>query len=159
MLWIHIACSLVSYAAFLVAFLAGLLFLVQEYQLKSKRMGWLFHRLPALETLDRVNFTAIGGGFALLTIGLGLGFFRSWRLNPGQWSWDAQDTVTLTLWGLYFLVWLVRIRSTIRGRKVAMLSMLGFALVTLTLLEVNWWGPSWHRHPAQTRAASRMIAS
>ena len=44
MLWIHIACSLISYAAFLVAFLAGLLFLVQEHQLKSKRMGWLFLR-------------------------------------------------------------------------------------------------------------------
>ena len=66
---------ILSYGAFLVAFVAGLLFLIQDEQLKRKRMGLLFQRLPALGTLDHVNLVALGIGFALLTLALSL-FFR-----------------------------------------------------------------------------------
>ncbi len=143
-IWIHLIFSLLSYVAFLVAFVAGILFLIQEAQLKRKHMGWLFHRLPALGTLDRVNFLAIGAGFGLLSLGLFFGLWGSRHLVRAQWAWDPKVLLTLILWASYFVLWQVRLRSTLRGRKVAVLSILGFSLVMFTFLGVQRWMPTWH---------------
>lgn len=146
MIVVHLMCSLLSYVAFLIAFVSGALFLLQERQLKHKQMGLLFHRLPALGTLDRANFLAVGAGFALLTVGLLFGVWGSRRLLGTWWRWDPKELLTLVLWVTYLVVWLIRLRATLRGRKIAMLSILGFALVLVTFLGVNRWLPTWHAY-------------
>ncbi len=137
MLWVHIACSLLSYAAFLVAFISGIFFLIQERQLKRKTMGVLFHRLPSLGALDRLNFQAIGFGFTLLSFGLLFGFVEV-RVAFGRW-WitDPKQYLAVAVWMSYLVLWLMRLRSTLRGRRVALLSILGFSLVLFTLLEAS----------------------
>ena len=143
---IHMSCSLLSYVAFLTAFLCGAFFLIQERQLKRKHMGRLFHRLPSLGTLDRANLLAIGIGFGLLSIGLACGLFGA-RLTHGQWwSWDPKELLTVGVWGTYLLLWWLRLRATLRGRKVAVLSVLGFGVVLLTWLGVSRWLPTWHAY-------------
>ena len=146
MVTIHTVCSLLSYVAFLVAFVAGALFLIQEHQLKHKRMGLLFHRLPALGTLDRINFVAIGTGFGLLSLGVFFGLWGSRVLLGTWWHGDPKELLTMMLWASYLLLWLVRLRATLRGRKVALLSILGFTLVLFTFLGVSRWLPTWHAY-------------
>ena len=97
---VHMTCSLLSYAAFLVAFVSGMLFLIQERQLKRKTMGVLFHRLPSLETLDRANFLAISAGFGLLSIGVVFGLVGVDALLGRWWTGDPKTSATLVLWGL-----------------------------------------------------------
>ena len=144
MVWVHITCSLLSYAAFLVAFVAGIFFLIQERQLKRKTMGVLFHRLPSLGALDRLNFQAISFGFALLSFGLLFGFVEV-RVAFGQW-WmaDSKTYFAVIVWLCYLVLWIMRLRSTLRGRRVALLSILGFSLVLLTLLETSYLTQSAH---------------
>ncbi len=144
MVLVHTSCSLLSYAAFLVAFVSGLLFLVQERQLKRKRMGLLFHRLPSLGWLDRLNFVAIGMGFVLLSVGALCGILEV-RVRLGRW-WmgDAKELLTLLLWLSYFILWLLRLRATLRGHRVALLSILGFSLVLFTYIGASHWLPSMH---------------
>jgi len=146
MVVVHTVCSLLSYAAFLVAFLSGALFLIQERQLKHKHMGALFHRLPALGTLDRINFAAIGAGFGLLSLGVLFGVLGSRRLLGSWWRWDPKEWLTLLLWASYLVLWFVRLRATLRGRKIALLSILGFTLVLFTFLGVSRWLPTWHAY-------------
>jgi len=146
MVLLHMTCSLLSYVAFLIAFLAGLLFLIQERQLKHKQMGWLFRRLPALRTLDRINVIAIGAGFCLLSLGVVLGVWGARALLGDWWRWDPKETLTLVLWASYLVLWLVRLRATLRGRKVALLSILGFTLVLFTFVGVSRWLPTWHAY-------------
>lgn len=143
--WVHVLCVLLSYAAFLIAFLSGVLFLIQENQLKHKHMGALFHWLPPLAALDRVNFLAIGVGFALLTLGVGLGMVRS-RILAGSWEWDAGQAMVAALWLSYLILWLVRLRATLRGRRVALLSILGFSLALFTFIGIGqmpWHADLW----------------
>ena len=141
---LHALCSVLSYVSFLVACLSGALFLLQERQLKQKQMGVLFHRLPSLGALDRINVVALGSGLALLTIGLLFGIWESRRLAGRWWMWDPSEIMTAVLWSSYLGLWLVRLRATLRGRKVALLSMLGFTFALFTLLGVSRWLPSWH---------------
>jgi len=144
MVIVHTVCSLLSYVAFLIGFVSGALFLIQERQLKRKHMGMLFHRLPSLDQLERVNVFAIGLGFGLLTVGLGLGLVVSRLLRGTWWSGDPKEILSATLWLCYLILWLARLRATMRGRRVAMLSVLGFALVLFTFLGVSWLVPTWH---------------
>ncbi len=144
MLLAHMTCTLVSYVAFLVAFVTGALFLIQERQLKHKHMGMLFHRLPPLETLDQWNLHAIGWGFGLLTVGLAIGMAVEHRLLGRWWSWDPKELLTVVLWVTYLALWWLRLGATLRGRKIAFLSILGFGLMIFTFIGVSRWWPSWH---------------
>ena len=146
MVLVHMFCSFLSYGAFLAAFVSGLLFLIQERQLKRKTMGMLFHRLPSLGLLDRVNFAAIGIGFGLLSVGLICGVIGMKELLGRWWISDPKTYLTVLLWGSYLILWLVRLRATLRGRRVALLSVMGFSLVLLTFLGARWLLPSFHRY-------------
>ncbi len=141
---VHTICSLLSYGAFLVAFVSGVLFLIQERQLKRKTMGVLFHRLPSLAKLDQVNFVAVGVGFALLSIGMLYGLLEMRSEFGRWWTGDPKEYLTLTLWALYLALWLMRLRATLRGRRVALLSVLGFSLVLFTYLGASGMMRSWH---------------
>ncbi len=134
MVAIHMTCSLLSYFAFLAAFIFGLLFLIQDRQLKHKHMGWLFHRLPSLGTLEHTTVVAIGVGFALLTVGLAFGVFGMKHVVGRWWTGDPKEYLTLTLWVVYLVLWVAQLRSTVRGRRVALLSIAGFGLVMFTLI-------------------------
>ncbi len=144
MITVHWILSLLSYVAFLVAFVSGALFLIQDAQLKHKHMGVLFHRLPSLQALDGLNFRAITTGFALLTVGMLAGMGASRRVLGVWWSWDPKESITLVLWLSYLALWLVRARATLRGRKVAVFSILGFTFAVVTWLGVSRWLPTWH---------------
>ena len=140
----HTVCSLLSYIAFLVAFVSGALFLLLERQLKRKTLGRLFHRLPPLEVLDRTNFVALGTGFVLLTAGLACGFLGIKLLFGQWWIRDPKVYCTVLLWFAYLGLWALRLRATLRGHRVAWLSVLGFTLVLLTCLCASWLAPSPH---------------
>ena len=144
MVIVHMMCSLLSYAAFLVAFVSGVLFLIQERQLKRKRMGMLFHNLPSLDLLDRANFVSIGIGFALLSMGVACGLLSERILLGHWWSRDPKEYLTVFLWSSYLVLWLIRLRATLRGRRVALLSVLGFSLVLFTLLGASYVLSSTH---------------
>lgn len=143
---VHMSCSLLSYVAFLVAFIVGWLFLIQERQLKQKHMGWWFHRLPSLDRLDRMNVFAIGVGFSLLSIGVACGLIGARLWHGRWWTGDPKECLTAVLWASYLILWLVRLRATLRGRRVALLSILGFSLALFTLLGATRWLPSWHMY-------------
>lgn len=145
LLW-HIAFSLLSYGAFLLACVSGVLFLVQERQLKAKHMGRLFHSLPSLAGLDRVNLAAIAVGFVLFTLGLLCGIAGRY-MSFGRWmSLDPKESLAYGTWLAYAILLIVRWLSTLRGRKVALLSILGFSLVLLTFFGIHALLPTWHSY-------------
>ena len=132
MVLLHIMCSLLSYAAFLVACGAGVLFLIQERQLKRKTIGRLCHQLPALGVSERITTMAMGAGVGLLSVGTVCGFVGTGTFFGQWWTGDPKEYLTLVLWlsSLGLLGW--RFRAGLRGRRVAFLAILGFALVLVT---------------------------
>ncbi len=71
----HASISMIAYGAFALAFVAGVMYLVQERQLKTHHLHSIFYQLPPLPDLFAAITRLLWLGFALYTAGLVSGFF------------------------------------------------------------------------------------
>src|SRR3954454_7169505 len=71
----HASISIVAYGAFALACVAGLMYLVQERQLKTRQIHTIFQHLPPLSDLYAAITRLLWLGFVLYTAGLVSGFF------------------------------------------------------------------------------------
>ncbi len=147
LLYLHIALMLASYAALAIAFLGGGLFLYQERQLRTKRFGPLFHRLPALDVADRLTARSLLFGFPLLTLGILIGGVRAQSQGTLGTAWFADPKVILSVftWIIYLVVLAFRLHVNYGGRRIAWLTMLGFGFLAFTVLGASLVGPGFHR--------------
>lgn len=134
--WItlHRTLSILGYAAFAMAFAAAIMYLIQESQLKSKKLGIMYFRMPSLEILDNLNHKAIAIGFPLFTLGFMTGAIWNIQMNQTPFfSWGLLKTWPLVIgWLIYGLVFFGRMLAGLRGKKAAQGSIIGFATVIFT---------------------------
>src|SRR6202163_5064525 len=71
----HASISLVAYGAFALACIAGVMYLVQERQLKTHQLHSIFYHLPPLTDLFAAITRLLWWGFTLYTLGIVGGFF------------------------------------------------------------------------------------
>jgi cytochrome c-type biogenesis protein CcsB len=124
-------------AVFTVAFAAGVMYLLQERMLKSKKFSALYHRLPSLETLDSINYKCLTFGFPLMTMGIISGAIWANSAWGGYWRWDPKETWALITWFLYAALLHGRLTVGWRGRRAAIFAIIGFLCVLFTFLGVN----------------------
>jgi ABC-type uncharacterized transport system permease subunit len=140
--WIHIMTAFGGALAFAVACATGAMYLQANRRLRSKSLpnGPV---LGSLERLERITFTSVTLGFALLTIGLVTGLIRVLKTD-GQtrlgehWYTSPKVLLAFSVWVVYAVVLHAPINPSFRGRKVAILSIFGFALMIVTLVAVNF---------------------
>lgn len=134
---VHISLAFLGNAAFAMACGIGMMYLLQEHYLKSKHLGGLFKRLPNLQVLDDLNYRLISIGFPLLTLAIVTGAVWGHSALGSFWRWDPKEVWSLITWLIYALVLHVRLNTGWRGRKVAILSVVGFLSVLFTFFGVN----------------------
>ena len=136
-LGIHTFLAFLGDAAFATAFGIGIMYLIQEHHLKTKRLGGLFQRLPNLQILDEINYKLITLGFPLLTLAIITGALWAESAWGSYWRWDPKEVWSLITWFIYALVLHARLTAGWRGRKAAVLSIVGFISVIFTFFGVN----------------------
>ena len=134
----HVIFIFIGEAAFALACGLGLLYLIQEHALKTKRYGFFFKRLPALELLDTTGYASIITGFTMLTIGLVTGFIYAKSAWGRFWSWDPKEVWSGITWLLYAALFHGRISLGWRGRKSAIMAIIGFVVLLFTFVGVNF---------------------
>ncbi len=131
---LHVTLAILAYAAFTFSFVLSILYLIQDRQIRRRRTGLLFSRLPALEVIGRMNRTSVTIGLASLFVSLVLGAVWAevvWTsLADPKVEWAV---VTLIVYG--FLLWMDR--RGWEGPRVAVLSILGFGVVLFSYTIVN----------------------
>ena len=132
-IWIHIALAMVGFAAFVFNFVGALMYLLQERQLKTKRPGAFYYRLPALETLDRLTFRTLALGFPFLTVGLLLGAIWARTAWGSALAFDPLAFFSLVAWVIYAGNLAGRAAAGWHGRRAAYFAIVGFAALVLTL--------------------------
>ncbi len=135
---IHIIIIFAGEAAFAMACGVGILYLVQEHAIKTKKRGFFYKRLPSLEFLDTMGYTCIISGFTMLTIGLIGGFLYAKTIWGRFWSWDPKEVWSGIMWLFYAALLHERLAVGWRGRKSAIMSIVGFLVLIFTFLGVNF---------------------
>jgi ABC-type transport system involved in cytochrome c biogenesis permease subunit len=130
---VHVILALIGLAAFVLNFAGGLMYLLQERQLKAKRQGAFYYRLPSLETLDRMTARTLTLGFPFLTLGLILGVVWAGTVWDTVLPWDPLVLFSFLAWLVYAATLSGRAVAGWRGRRAAYFAILGFAALLLTL--------------------------
>lgn len=137
---VHVGIILLSYAAFFIAFGAGLMYMFQERELRSKRFGRLFYRLPSLDSCDLISARSMAAGFVLLTVGILVGFLYSRARFGVYWQGGPLEIFSVVTWSLYLILIQSRMSANWRGRAAAMASIISFLIVICSLVGVRYLG-------------------
>jgi cytochrome c-type biogenesis protein CcsB len=142
----HVSFAFLGNAIFALSFCCGMMYLIQEHQLKSKKMGAITQRLPSLMVLDDLNYQSLKFGFPLLTLGIITGAIWAEYAWGRYWNWDPKETWSLITWFLYAASLHQRLTVGWRGRKAAIMAIAGFLAILFTFLGVNLMLPGLHRY-------------
>lgn len=126
---LHASVSLISYGAFALACVAGLMYLVQERQLKTHQIHSVFYFLPPLMHLFAAMTRLLWVGFLLYTVGMITGFFTGEPLP------QVKMAIAFSVWVLYAIILAARHLRRLAPKSVAALCVFAFS-AALTLL----WG-------------------
>jgi cytochrome c-type biogenesis protein CcsB len=133
-LTLHVATMFIGMAIFALAFCAGIMYLLQERQIKSKSFGLLYRRLPSLEVLDSLNYVCLTFGFPLITIGLISGFVYAGAVWQSFWHWDPKEILSVVTWLIYAVLLHERLAVGWRGRRAAIMAIIGFSVILVTFV-------------------------
>ena len=137
-LLVHVITCFLGYAAFGLAFGAGLLYLIQALTSRPKTPG------PPL--MDRLIYRAAVIGFIFLTLGILTGAVWAETAWGRYWSWDPKETASLITWFIYAALLHARLVRGWQGRPIAWLAVVGFAAVLFTYLGVSFLLPGLHSY-------------
>jgi cytochrome c-type biogenesis protein CcsB len=132
-IWIHIALALVGIAAFVLNFAGAIMYLLQDREIRGKRPGRFYHRLPPLETLDHWTYRTLALGFPFLTTGIILGAVWARTAWGSVFTFDPLAFFSVVAWVIYAGTLAGRAAGGWHGRRAAYFAIIGFAALVITL--------------------------
>ncbi len=123
----HAALALVSYAAFALACITGVMYLLQERFLKRHHISGLFYRLPPIQGLAKAIQRLVWLGVILLTISLAISFKLQTPIT------QSKLVLAWIVWGLYSVIGVIIWRHALSPRQTAWLAAVGFVIPFLSL--------------------------
>ena len=137
-LMMHVSMMMLSYSILILGSLLCILYYVLT---KIKLTPPQF-----LQNLDIWSYRTISLGFPMLTIGIIAGAVWANEAWGSYWSWDPKETWALITW-LNFAIYLhTRIVKGVTGEKVALIGSIGFLIVWVCYLGVNFLGKGLHSY-------------
>ena len=103
-------------------------------------------RLNLLESIDNLSYRTISFGFPLLTIGIISGAVWANEAWGSYWSWDPKETWALITWLVFASYLHARITKAWQGRRPAIIASVGFLVVWICYLGVNFLGKGLHTY-------------
>jgi cytochrome c-type biogenesis protein CcsB len=159
-LMMHVSMMMISYAILIIGSLLSILYLTLSIFQKVKTEIVLTEGLEVkklipiqsnsknsiLETLDTWSYRVIGLGFPFLTIGIISGAVWANEAWGSYWSWDPKETWALITWITFAIYLHSRIIKGWEGRKAAVIGTIGFFVIWICYLGVNFLGKGLHSY-------------
>ena len=142
----HVTLSILAYAAFALSSVLSLIFLVEQWFLRSHKLGDLVWRLPALELLERMSQSSVLVGLVSIAIGTALGFVTVDRLEGQHSYFDPKYLVTLLVLALYAAYFFLARTTAWRGARASWLCIFNFTIVFFSFTVVNFYFSPSHRY-------------
>jgi|TARA_B100000482_G_scaffold107908_1_gene77827 cytochrome c-type biogenesis protein CcsB len=148
-LMMHVSMMMLSYATLILGSLLSILFLVvQKFTTNSNKIqqNLAQTKIQLLENIDTWSYRTIGLGFPFLTIGIIAGAVWANEAWGSYWSWDPKETWALITWLIFAAYIHARLTKGWVGEKAALLGSIGFIIVWICYLGVNFLGQGLHSY-------------
>lgn len=169
-LMMHVTIMMLSYSSLIIGSLLSILFLIisygQEIKLKGNatdrfifnsnikfqnsktnhKSSILNNQLNFLESIDNLSYRIIGLGFPMLTVGIIAGAVWANEAWGSYWSWDPKETWALITWLIFASYLHSRFTRSWTGKKPAILASIGFLIIWICYLGVNFLGKGLHTY-------------
>lgn len=145
---IHVAAVMIAGSLFLVGAAASVLFLLKLRAEERGTEGSFLARVPGSALLDRVAFRVNAVAFPIWTFGaLIAGPIWAYDAWSRYWGWDPKEVWALITWIVYAGYLHARVTAGWKGRRVAILCLIGFATFVFSFYGVNLlFGNSQHAY-------------
>jgi ABC-type transport system involved in cytochrome c biogenesis permease subunit len=131
---VHLVLLLLGAVGVFVGFVASVMYLVHARRLRSKALPGQGLKFLSLERLDDMNRRAIVLAFPLLTAGVIVGMALLAQSARPVRSWtDPRVLTAAALWLVFALLLYLRYSLHVRGRRVAILTIVAFVLLVVSL--------------------------
>jgi ABC-type uncharacterized transport system permease subunit len=126
---IHVLAYILAYAAFAISCVSSVMYVMLIGEIQKKHLGFFYDRLPPLETLDKSNNTAASFGFAFLTGGFIASSIWAYQEMYQMWVWGRPEFIPLLVTWIIYAGHQVARWGGWRGKRAALLSIVGFGLI------------------------------
>ena len=131
----HVITCFIGYAAFAVAGGVSIMYLLKSG--RDEGDGGLVGRFPSSSVLDELTHQLVMFGFLFLSAGIITGAVWANSAWGRYWGWDPKETWSLITWFINDALLHARMMRGWRGRRIAYLTIVGFAAVLFTYFGVN----------------------
>ena len=132
----HVATCFLGYAAFAISFSISIIYLLKYKKIDS--INKFLKIFPEQNVLDTLNYQMILIGLLLFTLGILTGSIWAHSAWGTYWGWDPKETWSLITWLIYAVILHARLSRGWDGKRIAIMSLLGFICVLFTYFGVNF---------------------
>ncbi len=132
----HVIACFIGYASFAIAFGISWMYLFKQRDTGGESR--LLAHFPKHNILDELNHQLVMFGFLFLTTGIITGAVWANSAWGRYWGWDPKETWSLITWFIYATLLHARLMRGWHGKRIAYLSIIGFAAVLFTYFGVNY---------------------
>ena len=132
---VHASLALFAYGAFGTLALTSVMFLLQSFSLKQKRLHGVFSFRPSIVALEGINLRLLLTGLGVLTFSIVVGFIYFAR-EPDSIS-PAKLLIASAVWGAYLGVLVLRLRRLLVSTGLAWACLALFFAALLSLGPIN----------------------
>lgn len=143
---VHLSCAIGADLLMLLAGLLALIYLWQDWRLRSKKLGCPLE-LPSIHTLDDWGVRLLTTAFILMTGGMIAGSVMARQLWGAYWYLDARQVWSVLVWILFAAVLIARFFAGWRGRKASIISVAGVLFMLVGHLSLGAMTRTRHRVP------------
>ena len=153
-LMMHVTVMLLSYATLICGCILSITFLfisktsenIPSVATLTPHFEISHKKINLLKKLDQLSFRAIGIGFPLLTIGILSGSVWANEAWGSYWSWDPKETWSFITWMIFAIYLHLRLTRNWNGFKSAILATIGFFVIWICFLGVNFLAKGLHSY-------------
>ncbi|NLT29330.1 MAG: c-type cytochrome biogenesis protein CcsB [Propionibacterium sp.] len=143
---IHIVTAAIAAAAFNLGAVATILYLVRDRAERKGTVRGYLAKLPSAERLDVIAYRFHAFSFPLWTFTIAAGAVWAQFAWGRFWGWDPKETWSLITWVAYAAYLHARATAGWRGRKAAVIALIGVATFWFNYIGVNMLIPGLHSY-------------
>lgn len=147
---IHVAAAITCAGLFTVGAATLVLYLFQSRRERSAvgstRSALVVRTRPSAEDLDRIAYGIHVFAFPLWTFAVIAGAIWAENSWGRYWGWDPKETWAFITWVFYAAYLHAQATPSLRGRRAAVLGLLGYAAILFNFIGVNIWISGLHSY-------------